>query len=646
MFPAPPGEKKSYKSAKYSGGRKWGATREADEIRSDFTQWPDANVGIPTGAENGIFVVEADTMEGHGVDGLAALAAMNLPETLQSESPNGSVHCYFKHLGLRRIPNSTSKLAPGIDVRGDGGMVLAPPSVKPNVGVYMWRNSLPIADAPQWLLDKVTASEKPEREAVQDGKVGQWDLEDAKALYEFLRDNGCIESDDDWFKAGMVAKLEFGEAGLELWEAAGDGSGLSDNSEKRWKSFASEPRPGCVRLETLMKKAHEAGWTGSVRKSTEAMFDGVAAMPSLPIAPTGTERRSLRARRVNAASLAGKPVPEREWLVPDWIPMEQVTLLYADGATGKSLLSMQLGVAVATNNPWFNIPVKHGKVEFITAEDSAGELHRRLADVSRETGLPLESMGNLHVSSFADEDAIMAALTGGGQLVKTGFYDEVVQIVRETKPVLLVLDTLADIFGGNEIIRAQARAFINMLRKIAIEYNLAVIVLGHPSATGLTNGKGTSGSTGWSNSVRSRLYMERVLGEDGVEIDRDARVLKSMKMNYGNVGNEIRMRYQKGIFVPEIGFHGVAGDPLVNALRAEQVFLELLDRANEQNTHVNATPQANNYAPKVFARDALKKKGVKKSELVNAMQGLLDRKVIENAPYGPSYRRTYRLQRM
>ena len=70
------GEKKSLKAARYSNGANWGKTRDPDEIESDFTRWPDANVGIPTGVENGIFVVEADTVAGHGVDGIASLQAL------------------------------------------------------------------------------------------------------------------------------------------------------------------------------------------------------------------------------------------------------------------------------------------------------------------------------------------------------------------------------------------------------------------------------------------------------------------------------------------------------------------------------------------------------------------------------------------
>jgi hypothetical protein len=72
VFPAPRGERKSHKSAANSGGINWGATRDPDQIRRDFAKWPQANVGIPTGKDNGIWVLDVDTKEGHGVDGIAS----------------------------------------------------------------------------------------------------------------------------------------------------------------------------------------------------------------------------------------------------------------------------------------------------------------------------------------------------------------------------------------------------------------------------------------------------------------------------------------------------------------------------------------------------------------------------------------------
>jgi hypothetical protein len=143
-------------------------TRNAEEIRRDFTRWPDAGIGIPTGAVNGIIVVETDTVEGHGIDGSNSLAQLEtkhgaLPETLKAISPSGSVHRYFKHPGNSiKIKGSASELGAGIDVRADGGMVIAPPTVRPGVGVYRWINRNPIAEPPAWLIE-LTKDKQPPR---------------------------------------------------------------------------------------------------------------------------------------------------------------------------------------------------------------------------------------------------------------------------------------------------------------------------------------------------------------------------------------------------------------------------------------------------------------------------------------------------
>ena len=105
VFPAPPGTKRSYKSAEHSDGRAWGMTRNAEEIRRDFTRWHDAGIGIPCGAVNGIIVVETDTVAGHGIDGSNSLAQL---ETKQAHCPTR----YRQSVRLDRCIGTSSTLAP------------------------------------------------------------------------------------------------------------------------------------------------------------------------------------------------------------------------------------------------------------------------------------------------------------------------------------------------------------------------------------------------------------------------------------------------------------------------------------------------------------------------------------------------------
>jgi hypothetical protein len=134
-------------------------TRDPTEIRADFTRWPNARIGIVTGAVNRIVVVDVDTIEGHGIDGSIALRELeakygSLPQTRQAISPSGSIHHYLRHPGGGiKIKGSASEIGAGIDIRGDGNMTVAPPSINPDGRAYRWINNLPIADMPPWLIE-------------------------------------------------------------------------------------------------------------------------------------------------------------------------------------------------------------------------------------------------------------------------------------------------------------------------------------------------------------------------------------------------------------------------------------------------------------------------------------------------------------
>jgi RecA-family ATPase len=153
---------------------------------------------------------------------------------------------------------------------------------------------------------------------------------------------------------------------------------------------------------------------------------------------------------------------------------------------------------------------------------------------------------------------------------------------------------------GNESARAEARQFIGQLRGLAIGHNCAVLLLNHPSLSGTAGGAGTSGSTAWSNSARSRIYFERAKGDDGIEVEPDLRVLKVMKANSGPVGMELRLRWTKGAFRLD-GQSAGAFDKLAADAKADSVFLELLAAYIKQERDVSPNV-SNTYAPAVFAK--------------------------------------------
>jgi RecA-family ATPase len=528
-------------------------------------------------------------------------------------------------------------------------------------GWYMMLSEAPPHPMPDALLALCTR--KPRKEAGPGS--GDFSFADMARRCTHLAEVDGLSDEFEWIKGIWALRSAFGDAGWPLAEkiSYADDKDRLDGVWAREDSSKENPQT-CA---TLIKLSNDLGYREWHHKH---MFDDVVAQlaanagatiaqPSpddmakfaedmrtgrIPRPDAAAEEiepdTPLRDRRINAASLEGKPVPEREWLVRDLIPAKNVTLLYGDGGTGKSLLALQLGAAVVTGKPFFGHAVTQGRVEFITAEDSLDEMHRRLFDIARATGTPLGGLSGLHLTSLAETDAMLAVApdSRGGALAFTALYNELESVIAETRPALVTLDTLADVFGGNEIIRAQARQFIGMLRRLCLLYDCTIVVLAHPSLAGME--KGTSGSTGWGNSVRSRLYFKRVCDEKGQEADEDARVLSVGKSNYGRVGLEIPMQWRAGVFAST---GGSGGDPMVSAAKAERVFLELLAQARANNINVHVTT-GHGYAPDVFKTDAVKQ-GVSKRALEEAMRRLMNEsKKIENVMYGAPSRGTSRLQ--
>ena len=242
-------------------------------------------------------------------------------------------------------------------------------------------------------------------------------------------------------------------------------------------------------------------------------------------------------------------MPPRQWLVHGLVPQKTVTLFSGDEGTVKSLLALQLAAAVSAGTGWIGKPVEGGRVIFLSAEDDDEELHRRTDDILGAEGRDYDDLSALTLRSLAGEDALLAVETQLA-LMQSELFKEVDARAAEENPALIVIDTLADVYPANENDRAKVRQFVGILRGLALKRRCAVMLLGHPSLTGLSSGPGTSGSTAWNNSVRSRLYLSRIT-DNGFEPDPDARVLSTKKANYGRTGGEINLKWQAGAFVAE-----------------------------------------------------------------------------------------------
>jgi hypothetical protein len=140
------------------------ATLDPTTIRSWWRRWPAANVAVATGRGSGVFALDVDQ---HGADGESSLAALEathgtLPETSVQHTGGGGRQLFFRWPHGRNIRNTVGRLGPGLDIRGDGGYAVVPPSVHPSGRRYRWECCATLAVAPSWLLDLLSPPESPQ----------------------------------------------------------------------------------------------------------------------------------------------------------------------------------------------------------------------------------------------------------------------------------------------------------------------------------------------------------------------------------------------------------------------------------------------------------------------------------------------------
>src|SRR5262249_36517621 len=139
-----------------------------------WTELPTLNVGLATGDESGFFVLDADPDKG-GDESLRRLEKEHgaLPQTRVAISGSGGTDHFFLNCGDNC--DSASVIAPGLDIRGNGGYVVLPPSIHPNGNAYRWGNQCDVVEPPEWLLKRIAEKQPVDSNGKRKGKpLEEW----------------------------------------------------------------------------------------------------------------------------------------------------------------------------------------------------------------------------------------------------------------------------------------------------------------------------------------------------------------------------------------------------------------------------------------------------------------------------------------
>jgi RecA-family ATPase len=337
---------------------------------------------------------------------------------------------------------------------------------------------------------------------------------------------------------------------------------------------------------------------------------------------------------IDPATLVGTAVPQRRWLVPDWVPMARATALYGAGGEGKTLLAQMLATACAIGADWLGLTALRCRSLLMFCEDDPEEMQRRQEDINAAFGCSFADLGAMRwLPRLGCNNALM---TLDGR--PTPLFDELLRIAKAHGAQLIITDTLADVFAGNENDRGQARAFAQQtLGLLARETQGAVIALAHPSRAGMNSGSGESGSTAWIGTFRSQLYLSTPKSEEGDPPDPNARILTRKKSNAARRDETVELRWTDGVFKPLAASTGILGS--IERRTCERVFLDLIDKAASEGQYVSHNSRAGNYGPRVFAlRPDRERFG--KADFERAMQSLFATKAIAVGSHKDARRRT------
>ena len=441
------------------------ATSDLDQIAEWWERWPEANLGIATGPLSGVWVLDVDDL-----DGLDSMVAEHgeLPHTLTAQTGSGGQHWWFTHPD-EQIANRAG-FWPGLDVRGEGGYVVVPPSLHPNGNAYVWLTSgVKPVPAPDWLVDMVSRKARP---AVEVGEVR------------------LADTDSPW--GNRVLSDELQNVAQALDGTRNDA--LNRSAFAVFGAVKGGQLPKDVAWQSLVSAALTAGLSAhEAERTIGSAWDGAA--PRRP-----AERPAYVPSRPSLPSPEVPDVPERRWAIydaddlhkippPQWIVEGYITqglsVVYGPSGAGKSFLVVDWSLCAARGVTWLGTDVPQRPVVYVAAE-GAGGLQSRVEAWKRHH---TQAAAGMHVIptrvNLLDAEDVWA----------------LEQDVKATDAGLVVIDTLARCMpGGDENSAQDVGRVIDAVDGIRARNNCGVILVHHSGVDG-TRPRGSTALFGACDTV-------------------------------------------------------------------------------------------------------------------------------------------------
>lgn len=500
------------------------ATLNERIIREWWRRTPDAMVAVPTGAAIGAWVLDLDRKPGigDGHDWLAEMEARHgeLPATARAKTMGGGTHIFFRQVeGIR----NRGGLGVAVDVRGDGGYIVAPGSIAADGRSYEWLNDDPIVDAPQWLLDLVlppivshvrhdytyqSGSNEPYVERAVEGELRKLAMTGQGSRGYQL--NASAFSLGQLVGAGALSRNE-AEAGL--WDAAvACGVAQKDGDREVWAKIRRGLDAGIRQPRAIPERAEDntrlidisrmianglakaAGKSAAQAESQEQESEECiqtsdseppAAPPAEDRQPTSATTPANDNRPLLATPfkwLDPKTLPRREFAFGTHYIRKYVSVTVSPGGLGKTSNGIVEALSMASGKALVGIkPPQRMRVWLFNAEDPRDEMERRIMAACIHYKLKPEDIeGYLFLDTGREQELVIAREDKRtGVKVVEPIVEAIVEQIRANAIDVKIVDPFVSTHAVNENDNGAIDKVAKLWAHIADKTNCAIDIVHH-----------------------------------------------------------------------------------------------------------------------------------------------------------------------
>lgn len=484
----------------------WQAAATSDPQAAD-RNWRDPfgepiayNIGIATG--QGLTVLDVDVKKGQpgleSLDDLVTFLGLE-DDTYTVRTRSGGFHLYYGET-QHPLRNSVGEIRPGLDIRSDGGFVVAPGS---SVGGLAWtvEKALPVKPIAPWFAEM--CGRRPERAENSATPLVELDTPEAieraiawltKEAPETIADSGT--GDYTAYKVACHVK-DFGVS---------EGEALALILE-HYDPVKVHPPQGSEVWETKVANAYRHGLNPPGVLHPMADFEVVELEPRQIDAGSSSGDRGKRSRLhlvKGYASLGMLKDYDRRFLVDELLDAGAMSVMYGDSHAGKTFVMLDIALHVASGKPWNGNEVKKAPVVYIAAEGTFG-IHARVAAWARHNDVDMTDVW------FSTLPCPVDLLRPDGDL------KELIEIVKadaaswgdgQQKPGLVVTDTMSRaLAGGDENSSVDVGALvrnIDALRSATGAHQALVHHSGKDAARGARGWSGLRAATDTEIEIRDK----------------------------------------------------------------------------------------------------------------------------------------------